>query len=106
MRSNSNEFIDKLPIYLHGIKEKVQQHILDSSRLIAEDDEQEDIQGTLVSGVSNQFRVTFTHDEEERSDFDVQAIHFFVWPTFRMPTGGSTIALINTNLLFTQRGFN
>lgn len=73
---------------------------------MAEEEEWEEVQGTLVCGVANKFRVTFSQEDEGDDDFDVQAIHFFVWPTFRMPTGSSTITLINTNHLFDQRSYS
>ena len=73
---------------------------------MAEEEDWEEVQGTLVCGVANKFRVTFAREVEGDSDLDVQAIHFFVWPTFRMPTGSSTITLINTNHLFDQRSYS
>ena len=33
----------------------------------------------------------------------VHGIKLFVWPCFRMPTGGAAIPLINTSFLFTSK---
>jgi len=54
MRSNSNEFIDKLPVYLHGHSSKanVQTQIDSDSSGVVEDEEDEHLQGTLVSSVA------------------------------------------------------
>jgi len=62
-----------------------------------EDDWDEEVKGTLVSAVSNTFKIKVTGLAQESS------LQLSVWPTFRMPTGGSAIPLINTSFLFASR---
>ena len=83
----------------------------------------------LGNGISNQFSIfiSITKDEEDGAKIGTEVqtpsscdsknykkmiekfrlgfpfIRLFVWPTFRLPTGSSVIALINTSFLFAQK---
>ncbi len=59
-----------------------------------------------MCGVSNTYRVLIESDEgsTKESLLNQLCLKLSVWPTIRMPTGSSTIPLINTMFLFSSRG--
>jgi hypothetical protein len=116
MRSNSNEFIDGIPFYNSGSFSssrasafKVIQHEDSSPKIIEDDDWEEEVKGTLVCGVSNVFKICIENDDSSQllSEQIVRSsliLRLSIWPTIRMPTGSSTIPLINTLFLLSGRG--
>lgn len=113
MRSNSNEFIEGFPFSTGNNqpqkhKESSQKpgnetFSVNSSLNIDEEDWDEEVKGTLVCGCSNTFRIKVSHEVAELVLEDKICLQLSVWPTIRMPTGGSTIPLINTSFLFATR---
>lgn len=103
MRSNSNEFIEGFPFNSGSINArdnqntKAEKFSCNSSLGVEEDDWDEEVKGTLVSGVATSFKIRV-----HNLDLD-SSLQLSVWPTIRMPTGGSTIPLINTSFLFASR---
>ena len=71
--------------------------------MIEEDDWDQEVKGTLVCGVANIFKIKVSQEYLDNTS-DKVFLQLSVWPTVRMPTGGSTIPLINTSFLFSSRG--
>lgn len=71
--------------------------------MLDEDDWDEEVKGTLVCGCSNTFKLILSLDDFEQDSNDKVCLQLSVWPTIRMPTGGSTIPLFNTSFLFASR---
>lgn len=67
-----------------------------------EEDWEEDVKGTLVCGVSNAFKIYISSEVLEAANEQL-TLSLYLWPTIRMPTGGSTIPLINTTFLLQSR---
>ena len=81
----------------------------------------------LGNGISNQFTLYMSFNKEDEFAADTPAesnsahsslnltksiekfrlafhqVKIFIWPTFRLPTGSSVIALINTSYLFATK---
>lgn len=109
MRSNSNEFIEKLPLYLgqSSSSKELKPRTLDGPEVLEDEDEWEDVQGTLVSCVSRQFLILIEPSEQNplaSTGVELQALQFHVWPTFRTPTSSASIPLINTSFLLSSKG--
>ena len=58
----------------------------------------------LIEGTANQENKKQKLSRQiERFQQSFQSVKLFVWPTFRLPTGSSVIALINTSFLFATK---
>jgi hypothetical protein len=72
--------------------------------MLDEEDLEEEVKGTLVCGVSYTFKIRVSREFQEIIQTSEKiCLQLSVWPTIRMPTGGSTIPLINTSFLFSSK---
>ena len=71
-----------------------------SPHIIDDEDSEEEARGTLVCGVASTYKVIVENEDGLSDTLNLLCLKLSVWPTIRMPTGSSTIPLINTMFLF------